>query len=179
MRYRRAWTPGGTYFFTVVTFERCELLCRSENVTLLREAFRVVQRSHPFDIDAFVLLPDHLHCIWTLPVNDHDFATRWMLIKSYFTRRCATVLKTASSSSRQRKREQNLWQRRYWEHQIRDERDFERHCDDIHYNPVKHGYVRRPVDWQYSTFHRYVRLGVYPLDWGNAGIQAASDIGME
>jgi putative transposase len=102
-----------------------------------------------------------------------------MLIKSYFTRRCATVLKTVPSSSRQRKREQSLWQRRYWEHQTRDGRDFERHCDYIHYNPVKHGYVRRPVDWQYSTFHRYVRLGVYPLDWGNEGIQAASDIGME
>jgi putative transposase len=162
-----------------VTSGRRKFLCQEENVALLREAFRVVKRMHPFDIDAFVLLSDHLHCMWTLPVGDCDFATRWLLIKSYFTRHCAAALKTLPSASRQRKREQGLWQRRYWEHRIRDEQDFARHCDYSHYNPVKHGYVTRPADWPYSTFHRYVGNGMYPLDWGIKGIQLGVDVGME
>jgi len=108
MQYRRAWTPGGTYFFTVVTSARRPFLCQKENVTVLRAALRVVKRVHPFVLDAFVVLPDHLHCIWTLPANDPDFATRWMLIKGYFTRHCTAALKTVPSPSRRRKREQSF-----------------------------------------------------------------------
>jgi putative transposase len=169
MRYRRAKTPGATYFFTVVTYRRRPILCDPERVRLLRDAFRTVKRRHPFSIDAFVLLPDHLHCLWTLPPEDCDYPTRWMLIKSLFTRHCAPSLKTTRSAALDRKRLQPVWQQRYWEHQIRDDRDFERHCDYIHYNPVKHGHVARVADWPYSSFHRFVRDGAYPADWAGGG----------
>lgn len=124
MRYRRSITPGATYFFTVVTYRRRPFLTEPNSVNLLREAFSVVKRHHPFRLDAIVVLPDHLHCLWTLPPDDGDFPTRWGLIKSYFTRRCDDSLKTVPSPARQHKREQSIWQHRYWEHQIRDERDF-------------------------------------------------------
>ena len=165
MYYRRSTTPGATYFFTVVTYRRREILCEPDLVDLLREAFATVKQQHLFRIDAAVILPDHLHCLWTLPPGDADYATRWMRIKTYFTRRCPASLKTIRSPALQHKREQTIWQHRYWEHQIRDERDFERHCDYIHYNPVKHGHVTQVSDWPYSSFHRFVENGVYPLDW--------------
>jgi putative transposase len=122
--------------------------------------------NHPFTIDAFVVLPDHLHCIWTMPHGDKDFSTRWRLIKNYFTRRCDTRYKDLPSRSRKDKKEQAVWQRRFWEPLIRDEKDFISHVKYIHYNPVKHGLVTAPKDWEYSSFHRYVRDGLYDLEWG-------------
>jgi putative transposase len=180
MQYRRARTKGGTYFFTVVTFKRKPILTGPENIEILRNAFRHVMGNHSFSIDAFVLLPDHLHCIWTLPDNDHDFSTRWRLIKSYFTRKLDSRFKQTPFQARRKKREQAVWQRRFWEHVIRNEKDMVKHVEYIHYNPVKHGLATAPKDWPYSSFHRYVQRGTYGLDWG-AGqqIHFADGIGRE
>ncbi|KMW69836.1 MAG: transposase [Limnoraphis robusta] len=180
MRYRRAKINGGTYFFTVVTYQRRKILCEPDNIALLREAFRYVMGNHPFTIDAIVILPDHLHCIWTLPENDCDFSTRWRLIKSEFSRRCDSKYKQKYSLSRQRKNEQAIWQRRFWEHCIRDDKDLIQHVDYIHYNPVKHGLVKSPKDWQYSSFHRFVKNGLLTLNWGeNEEIYFIEGIGFE
>lgn len=168
MRYRRAIAPGGTFFFTVVTYRRRPILASVEAVDVLREAFRSVRRSRPFEIDAIVVMPDHLHCIWTLPPGDVDFATRWRLIKTGFTKHCPDTLRCAVDAGRLTRGEQAIWQHRYWEHQIRDEADFARHVDYIHYNPVKHGLARAALDWPYSSFGRHVQAGVYASDWGGA-----------
>ncbi len=167
MLYRRARTKGGAYFFTVITFKREKILTEPENVKILRKAFQYVMKKHAFKIDAFVLLPDHLHCIWTLPQNDHDFSTRWRLVKSYFTRKCHKRFKQTPFESRKNKKEQALWQRRFWEHLIRDEDDMVNHVEYIHYNPVKHGLVNAPKEWEFSSFHRFVREGTYQDEWGN------------
>jgi putative transposase len=161
--YIRTRIKGGCYFFTVNLAERRgnDLLIR--HVEDLRAAFRETRRDHPFAIEGMVILPDHLHCLWRLPPDDDDFPTRWRLIKSRFSHRIETGERI--STSRQRKGERGIWQRRYWEHGIRDERDYRMHLDYIHYNPVKHGYVWAAKDWAYSTFHRYVARGAYPLDW--------------
>lgn len=133
----------------------------------LREAIRQTRLTAPFDIDAWVLLPDHLHCIWTLPQGDANFSMRWSMIKRYVSRQCGDAFGVKEiSSSRARRHESGLWQRRFWEHQIRDDGDFARHVDYIHWNPVKHGLAARAADWPYSTFHRFVRDGAYPSDWG-------------
>lgn len=166
MYYRRAKTPGATYFFTVVTYQRQTLFHTPQTVDLLRATFRAVKTKHPFTIDAMVVLPDHLHCIWTLPQADADFSTRWRLIKSEFSRYCPGKYKRQRSNSRQSKGEQAIWQRRFWEHQIQDESDLIRHIDYIHYNPVSHGLVEAPKDWAYSSFHRFVQMGIYAEDWG-------------
>ncbi|MBN8964752.1 MAG: transposase, partial [Rhizobiales bacterium] len=129
----------------------------------LRVAFRETKTRHPFSIEAIVVLPDHLHTIWSLPEGDSDFATRWRLIKASFSR--ALPAGEQISESRTGKGERGIWQRRYWEHTLRDESDFARHADYIHFNPVKHGHSTRVVDWPHSSFHRMVRLGVYPADW--------------
>ncbi|MEB3279644.1 MAG: transposase [Lyngbya sp.] len=180
MQYRRAKINGGTYFFTVVTHQRRKILCEPDNIALLRESFRYVMVNHPFIIDAIVILPDHLHCIWTLPENDHDFSTRWRLIKSEFSRRCHCKYKQQPSLSRQRKNEQAIWQRRFWEHYIRDEKDLMQHIDYIHYNPVKHGLVHAPKNWEYSSFHRYVKNAVLTPNWGkDEGIYLIEGIGYE
>ncbi len=165
--YRRVKIEGGTYFFTQVTHERQPWLCTEIARSLLRSAFIKVRKKYPFAIDAIVLLPDHIHCIWTLPPNDSDYATRWRLIKSEVTKqgRSQLQLQTSRSNSRQKRGEQNLWQRRFWEHWIRDETDFERYFDYIHYNPVKHGLCHQASEWKYSSFHRYVAQGVYSIDW--------------
>ena len=165
MHYHRAKTPGATYFFTVVTYQRQTLFRAPQTVDLLRTAFRTVKAKHPFTIDAIVVLPDHLHCIWTLPKADADFSTRWRLIKSEFSRHCPEKYKRQRSQSRQSKGEQAIWQRRFWEHQIQDETDLIRHMDYIHYNPVSHGLVEAPKDWAYSSFHRFVQAGIYAEDW--------------
>jgi putative transposase len=157
MQYRRAKTPRATYFFTVVTFRRRKILCEPENRALLHTtAINLTKTRHPFIINAFVLLPDHLHCIWTLPPDDFDYSTRWNTIKGYFSRYCLDKYKTQPSAAQNCKRAQTVWQPRFWEHQIRDERDYENHCDYIHWNPVKHGLVSRVGDWSYSIFHRFV-----------------------
>ena len=156
LRYR---IDGGTYFFTVNLAERNRTLL-TERIDNLREAFRVVKEAHPFKIDAMVILPDHLHTIWTLPDGDHDFSQRWRQIKSAFSKEIAKEERISRSCLR--KQERGIWQRRFWEHAIRDEEDFRRHVDYIHFNPVKHGYVQKVADWPYSSFHRYVRLGILP-----------------
>ncbi len=162
-RYRRATIAGGTYFFTVNCAERYGNHLLTDNVDLLRQSFRKVITNHPFYIDAIVILPEHLHCIWTLPDDDVDYKTRWGLIKAGFSR--AIPAGERRSASRIKRGERGIWQRRYWEHVIRDEGDFERHVDYIHCNPVKHGWVRRVRDWRYSSFHTYVRRGIYSENW--------------
>lgn len=167
MQYRRSQTKGGSFFFTIVTHERQKILCHDENAALINEAFQRVTLKYPFDIDAFVLLPDHIHCIWTLPRGDNDFSTRWRLIKSYFTKGCRDEYKNVLTLSRSRKNEQAIWQRRFWEHTIRDENDFSRHVDYIHYNPVRHGLPKSPREWPHSSFHQYVKRGIYDFNWGS------------
>ena len=166
MYYRRLQTPGASFFFTLVTYQRNPLFADIRNIKLLREVIKKVQIAHPFKIDAFALLPDHLHCIWTLPTGDADFSMRWRLIKSYFTRNCLSEYKNISTLGRKYKKEQCIWQRRFWEHQIRNEEDFKMHVEYIHYNPVKHGYAKAACDWNSSSFHRYVKAGIYNNDWG-------------
>jgi putative transposase len=169
MNYRRCIIPGGTYFFTVVTYSRQQLFDNPANIATLREAFRYVLDRHPFEIDACVILPDHIHSIWTLPENDRDYPTRWRLLKNRFTYQLASKPQNGPSSSRKMKHEQAIWQRRYWEHLIRDEDDFRMHVEYIHYNPVKHGITNAPISWPYSSFHRYVKSGIYPADWATIG----------
>lgn len=163
MRYRRANVMGGTYFFTVNLAERGGHLL-VEHVDMLRAAVRNVKRRRPFYIDAFVVMPDHLHAIWTLPPGDTDFASRWMLIKAGFSRHIAPGERR--NASRIAKGERGIWQRRYWEHLIRDAGDYERHVDYVHYNPVKHGFTMRAADWPYSSIHRYISARLVECDWG-------------
>jgi len=160
--YRRDNTPGATWFFTLNLAERRGDLLTAR-IDLLRSSFAYVMRSHPWRIDAIVILPDHLHALCTLPPGDADFALRWRLIKTGFSR--ALPRGERISASRQSKGERGIWQRRYWEHRIRDESDFGIHVDYIHHNPRKHGYVDRVKDWPWSSFHRYVRMGLLPEDW--------------
>jgi putative transposase len=166
MQYIRSHHPGGTYFFTVVTKNREPILTNPSCVMLLRESFRKVKQNYPFTLDAFVLMPDHLHCIMTLPENDFDYSTRWALIKSNFSRRFNSANSTLTAQQVVR-REKNIWQRRFWEHQITDEKELINHVEYIHYNPVKHGYVESVNEWPYSSFHKFVKLQIYEADWGN------------
>jgi putative transposase len=172
--YRRNFLPGGSFFFTVNLAERRSRLL-VDNVELLRAVFRDVRRRHPLAIGAIAVLPDHLHAIWTLPEGDTDFSIRWSLVKAGFSRGVARGEEI--SASRARKRERGIWQRRYWEHTIRDEDDFARHVDYIHLNPAKHGHVRRVRDWPFSSFHRMVRLGIYPADWAGGPVDHEDGFG--
>lgn len=165
--YRRAYTPGASYFFTVVSHTRKPIFLQEEVRQALREAIISTRIHYPFVIDAWVLLPDHMHCIWTLPDNDHRFSIRWSMIKRQVSQACIgddSILHL--SSSRNKRKESGLWQRRFWEHQIRNEDDFQRHVDYIHWNPVKHQQVTKVIDWPYSSFHRYVKAGQLPPSWG-------------
>ena len=160
--YRRNFLPGGSYFFTVTLADRSsDALVR--HIDALRDAFRVTRRERPFAIEAVVVLPDHLHAILTLPSSDADFSGRWRRIKGHFSRR---LIDATASLQRWPNGDLALWQRRFWEHTIRDESDFSRHIDYIHFNPVKHGLVPCVRDWPHSSFHRYVREGPLPDDWG-------------
>jgi putative transposase len=162
MRYRRSTDAGGTYFFTVNLADRASRLL-TEHIQTLRTSVQKVRDRHPFHIVAMVVLPDHLHTIWTLPSGDCDYPLRWSLIKGGF---CRALPKTETiNASRSTKRERGIWQRRYWEHRIRDDADLSRHVDYIHFNPVKHGLVAAPMDWPYSSFHRYVKQGILPPNW--------------
>ena len=173
VRYRRNFVAGGTYFFTATLVDRTShALVR--HVDALRASFRATRRAHPFAIDPIVILPDHLHIVMTLPEGDADFPTRWQLIKRRFT---AAVVKAGASIRRHPNGEHALWQRRFWEHTIRDDRDFERHVDYIHINPVKHGLVTRVRDWPHSSFHRYVRNGLLPEDWAGDARTDRMDFG--
>lgn len=161
VHYRRDRTPGGTWFFTVALHDRRrDLLTR--HVGALRRAVAVVRRQRPFEIVAAVILPEHLHVIWTLPGDDAEYPARWRAIKSGFTRELKQAGEIVVHNA---KGEANVWQRRYWEHRIRDEVDLVQHVNYIHYNPVKHGHVSRVCDWPYSSFHAYVRKGRLPREW--------------
>jgi putative transposase len=162
MEYRRNYQDGGVYFFTVVTQARQPILI--DNIDRLRDAFRHVLRCYPFELDAIVVLPDHLHTIWRLPDGDHNYSQRWMVLKRKFSSGLSPGMRTPSQ---QGKRERGIWQRRFWEHTIRDEEDWRRHMDYIHYNPVKHGYVALAQEWCYSSFRRAVSRGLYPPDWSD------------
>jgi putative transposase len=162
MQYRRQRDEGGTYFFTVVTFNRKPVLV--ENIARLRQAFDIVIKDRPFTIDAHVIMPDHIHMIWTLPEFDSDYPTRWRLIKHYFSKMMESGGETISHT-REMKKERQVWQRRYWEHVIRDDKDLANHIEYIHYNPVKHGFTTSPDDWDLSSFHKYVKEGFYPEKW--------------
>lgn len=163
-RYIRSDTTGGTFFFTVNLAERKNNNLLIRHINLLRRAFRHVKNRHPFTVDAIVILPKHLHTIWTLPEHDNDYSMRWRLIKTHFSRHMPKTERI--SPNRQLRNECGIWQRRFWEHTITDDKDFATHFDYIHYNPVKHGYVTQVSEWQYSSFHRFVKMGVYDVGWG-------------
>ena len=180
VRYRRAVQKGGTFFFTIVTYHRRPLFTTPANVDLLRQSFRHVRSSHPFILEAAVILPDHLHCVLILPTEDLDFSTRVRLIKKDFSRHFAEKFERTVIPSRKKKSEVMVWQRRFWEHLIRDDTDLRRHVEYIHYNPLKHGLTSSPREWPYSSFYQYVRRGFYSADWGgNPTIDIIEDIQRE
>ena len=167
-RYRRVRLDGGVFFFTVVTYQRQPILNTELGVHCLRNAWRQTNATMPFEVEAVCVLPDHLHTIWALPEGDRDYPARWRKLKGIFSREyragggsCGEV-----NLSRRRNREVGLWQRRYWEHRIRDADDFRRHVEYTHFNPVKHGHVKRVPDWPYSSFHNLVKRGWIEVDWG-------------
>lgn len=165
--YRRAFRPGGTFFFTVVTHNRRPILCQPKAYLFLHTAIETVLNERPFEGLAFVLLPEHFHCIWKLPDGDGDFSTRMACIKKMFTRLWLEDGgdEFAVSKARRKHRERGIWQKRFWEHTIRDENDFIRHVNYIHYNPIKHNLAKCPHAWPYSTFGRWVENGYYKRDW--------------
>jgi putative transposase len=163
--YRRNRVPGGTFFFTVNLYDRRSRLLTA-NIDALRDAVRQVRARAPFHIDAWVVLPDHLHSIWTLPADDLNYSARWQAIKTAFSKRIPAD--EFRSASRDAKGERGIWQRRFWERTIRDDRHYAAHVDYIHFNPVKHGLVKNATDWPYSSFHRAVAMGIYPADWAGA-----------
>jgi putative transposase len=175
-QYRRACIPGGVYFFTVVTFGRKPILTHPRALALLHSAWSVTKNRFPFTTEAFCLLPNHLHCIWRLPENDANFSTRWKEIKRLFSRRYLKCVGPDGyrNDSRRKKGEAAIWQRRFWEHAIRDQEDLNRHVAYIHFNPVKHGLVKRVWDWPWSSFHQYVTAGIIDQDWGGIDIDLAA-----
>ncbi|HUP93220.1 MAG TPA: transposase [Solimonas sp.] len=179
MRYRRAHAEGACYFFTLVTQRRQPLLTLPVNVARLREAFRREREVRPFVVDAIVVMPDHLHCLWTLPEGDADYSGRWSRIKRYVSAGAVGVPEHARTSSRIAKRESGFWQRRFWEHTIRDEADWRNHMDYIHFNPVKHGLVQSASDWPHSSFARCVARGLYDRGWGDVEPAVISTMNFE
>ena len=167
MDYRRVWVAGGTYFFTVNLLERKgnDLLVRY--IDVLRAAVARVKVKYPFIIHAWVVLPDHIHCVIELPEGDSNFALRWRLIKILFSK--GLPVDEYRSAVRIHRKERGIWQRRYWEHLIRDQQDFENHVNYVHINPVKHGLVKDVSEWPFSTFHSLVKLGIYPQNWAGVG----------
>ena len=163
--YRRNYVSGGSYFFTVNLLERKNSLL-VDHINELRKAIKQTQKQKTFVIEAWVVLPDHMHTIWTLPENDSDYSSRWREIKKSFSK--SIPKNEYLSPTRVKRNERGIWQRRFWEHTIRDENDFQRHMDYIHYNPVKHGLVKTVKEWPHSTFHRCVKQGIYSEDWGNS-----------
>jgi putative transposase len=160
--FRRNYVAGETYFFTHVTEGRRPILCEPVVRNSLRRAFFKVNHKFPFKTHAIVLLPEHFHCLWTLPETDHDYSLRWRLIKTFVTKEAAGNYGSFFNSGPPK-----IWQPRYWEHTIRDEEDYDGHFHYIHYNPVKHGLVDAPIHWQFSTFRKYVSEGIYREDWGS------------
>lgn len=156
MKYRRIYRPGGIFFFTLVTSNRIKYFASPENIALLGEGFRYIQKDHPFTMIAHVIMRDHLHAIWQLPDEDEDYSTRWRLLKSFVTREWKKTQMTQIA----------FWQNRFWEHTIRNQRDLEKHIDYIHYNPVKHGLVEDVAEWKHSSFNDFYDRGEYDQDWG-------------
>jgi putative transposase len=173
VRYRRNNLAGGTFFFTVTLADR-RASALVDHIDALRAAFHVARSERPFEIDAIVVLSEHLHAILTLPQDDADFSGRWRRIKGHFS---SALIQSGAALRRRANGELALWQRRFWEHTIRDDRDFEHHVDYIHFNPVKHGLVPRVVDWPHSSFHRYVRHGILPADWAGDAADRGGDFG--
>ena len=170
--YRRAKVAGATYFFTVNLLERRSRLL-VEHIDALHEAIEWVRVQHPIHVDAWVVMPEHMHAVWTLPPGDSNYALRWSSIKRRFSK--ALPATEQRSDVRVARGERGVWQRRFWEHLIRDDDDYARHIDYIHYNPVKHGWVKRVADWPHSSFQRFVDEGIYPLDWGgNAAVEVSA-----
>jgi putative transposase len=165
--YRRTYQAGGMFFFTLVTHLRRHLFSEPTALEYLREAMTQEKAQYPFDLTAIVLLPDHIHCIWELPENDNDFSKRWGRIKSRFTKTWLAQggREVGISKARNNHRERGIWQKRFWEHRIRNEEDMMHHVNYIHYNPVKHGLVRCPHEWPYSSFARWVKQGFYKQNW--------------
>jgi len=176
--YVRVGNPCGSYFFTVITYGRRQLFSLKENINSLINGIKQIQYQYPFSLEALVLLPDHLHALWTLPEGDVDYGKRWGLIKARFSKEIQKGLpqEEVINPSRIKRRETTVWQRRFWEHAIRDEEDFQKHLDYIHYNPMKHGLVQRVKDWPYSTFHRFVKQGFYSDNWGEGILFHQNDI---
>ena len=168
---RRYYISGACYFFTVVTYQRRPLFCSPIEINRLREAFKYTMQKYPFHVQGIVILPDHLHCLWRLPHGDANFSIRWRTIKHRFS------ISTAAKANYRREKE--VWQRRFWDHVIRDESDWQRHLDYIHYNPVKHGYVNKALDWPYSSFRRYVSKELYQPDWGSILPDSIKDVDYE
>jgi putative transposase len=175
--WRRAFVPGGTFFFTLVTHGRARFLTRNPARSILGSLLRRSRMRWPYTINAIVLLPDHLHAIWSLPTGDSEYPKRWGWIKKEFTQHWLSLGGRALpvSAGRRRDDRSGVWQPKYWEHTIESEDDFERHFDYIHYNPVKHGLVRCPHEWPWSSFFRWVERGVYPRDWDCGGNQLSFD----
>lgn len=176
MQYRRSFTPGGCYFFTLALQDRKQdWLVRY--IDPLRQVVKAVKQRHPFEIVAVCVLPDHMHLLIRLPENDSNYPMRLRMIKAGFSRALPKI--EAVSAARRRKNERGIWQRRYWEHQIRNGRDLNAHIDYIHFNPVKHGYgyVARVADWPYSSFHRYVEQGILPEEWAGDGADVDNGLG--
>jgi len=181
MRYRRAIVPGATYFFTLVTFERAPIFASAKNADLWHRAMTRIQTKRPVTVEAEVILPDHIHMIWSLPEGDANYQTRIRLAKAAFTKELAMPRgRTIANESLASKGERDVWQRRYWEHVIRDNRDFTAHVDYIHFNPVKHGFVAHPKDWPHSTFGDWVVRGEYDGGWRADRVpQLRDEIGRE
>lgn len=169
--YRRS-RAGSHYFFTAVTHNRQPILTAPHGRNCLRNAFKQVQSKMPFEVTGIVLLPDHLHAIWQMPGDDMDYSVRWRRIKSIFTRTwlSSTSSNSSISLSRRKRNEQGVWQRRFFEHTLKDENDLKRCADYLHVNPLKHGYVKRVSEWPWSSFHKYVKAGEYSNDWGSSSI---------
>ncbi|NOY71749.1 MAG: transposase [Gammaproteobacteria bacterium] len=170
-KYIRVYQNGGCYFFTVVTWRRIRLFSSSTHVAILRRVIKQVKQQYPFEIDAMVVLPDHLHCLWRMPMHDDDYSTRWRLIKRYFSQQIDTPVNPRG--------EKQVWQRRFWEHLIRDESDWQNHMNYIHYNPVKHGLVDSPVQWPYSSLHRAIRAGFHESEWGQVEPDSVKGMALE
>ena len=179
--YRRSFVPGGTYFFTIVAEGRANILCSPAMRTALRQAITDCRNRWPFDIDATVLLPDHLHAIWTLPPDDDSYSKRWGWIKKEATKTWLALggEEQPVSASRSKRRRRGVFQRGFWEHTLRDEEEYRRLLEYIHYNPVKHGLVESPIDWPYSTLRKMVKAGIYSMDWGSPDVRAKARLNFD
>jgi putative transposase len=166
--YRRSYLPGGTFFFTLVTFNRRPIFSKPEARELFHKIYEKVNLKHPFITVAYCLLLEHFHCLWTLPEGDTNYSLRFSEIKRQFSHRYINEIEPVleKNASRVKREEVSLWQRRFWEHTIRDEQDLHNHIDYIHYNPIKHGLVKNVREWEDSSFHRFVEQGLYEIEWG-------------